>query len=425
LKGKKISSSRWQSRGSIRPGRKNAMDEKLFRDLSKKAETKILLLVLDGLGGLQNKPGGLTELETARTPHMDRLAEEGFCGLHRPIGAGITPGSGPAHLALFGYDPLEFQVGRGVLAALGIDFDLREGDVACRGNFCTLDDEGRIKDRRAGRISSEKNRELCGRLRDIKLPGVEIFIETVKEHRFLLVLRGEKLAGEIADTDPQELGLEPLTPEPLRMEAARTAALVSEFLILARKKLAGQIPANMVLLRGFSQMPRWPSMEEIFGIRTAAVAAYPMYRGVAKLVGMTVLDTGEAIEDEIRTVEKSWKDYDFFYVHIKAPDSAGEDGDFDRKVSLIEQVDSYIPRLRALEPDVLIVTGDHSTPSVLKAHSWHPVPVVLWSESCRADPVSEFGERACMGGGLGMNFPAVDLMPLALAHAFRFEKFGA
>ncbi len=401
------------------------MDANRLKKLLKPAETKILLLVLDGLGGIQKKPGGLTELETAQTPHMDNLAAEGLCGLHRPVGAGITPGSGPSHLALFGYDPFEYQVGRGILSALGIDFDLEEGDVAVRGNFCTLDEEGRVKDRRAGRISTEKNRELCQILRNIELPEVKIFVETVKEHRFMFVMRGEKLNGKVSDTDPQEVGKEPLPPEPMDYEASRTAALVSEFLDLARSRLSDQYPANMVLLRGFSQMPHWPSIEELFGLKGAAVAAYPMYRGVARLVGMDVLATGESMEHEVQTVEKNWDSYDFFYLHVKSIDSAGEDGDFDRKVSLIQDADQHIPRLLEFEPDVLIVTGDHSTPSLLKSHSWHPVPVVLWSESCRIDPVRRFGERACMAGGLGAGFPAVDLMPLALAQALRLEKFGA
>jgi 2,3-bisphosphoglycerate-independent phosphoglycerate mutase len=405
--------------------KKHVMDIKRLKNILKPAETKILLLVLDGLGGIQRRPGGLTELETARTPNMDKLAAEGICGLHQPVGAGITPGSGPSHLALFGYDPFEYQVGRGVMSALGIDFDLKEGDVAARGNFCTVDEAGRVKDRRAGRITTEENQKLCRILRDIELPGVKIFVETVKEHRFLLVMRGKDLSGSVSDTDPQEVGKEPLSPEPLDYEATRTAALVSEFLDQTRKKLSDQSPANMVLMRGFSQMTHWPSVEEIFGLKAAAVAAYPMYRGVAKLVGMTVLDTGETIEDEVQIVEKNWENYDFFYLHIKHTDSAGEDGDFERKVSLIQEIDQYIPRLMELGPDAFIVTGDHSTPSPLKSHSWHPVPVILWSECCRIDPVREFGERACMAGGLGVALPAVDLMPLALAHALRLEKFGA
>jgi 2,3-bisphosphoglycerate-independent phosphoglycerate mutase len=383
------------------------------------------LLVMDGLGGLPMEPGGLTELETAHTPNLDRLAAHGICGLHQPVAPGITPGSGPSHLALFGYDPIKYQVGRGVLSALGIDFDLKANDVAARGNFCTLDDNGRVADRRAGRIPTEKNEELCALLHQIRLPGVEVFVETVKEYRLLLVLRGDGLSGELSDTDPQEIGEEPLEPKPLSAEAEETANLVQEFIDRARQILADHHPANMILLRGFSQLPDWPSFEKAFGLRAAAIAAYPMYRGVAKLVGMDVLTTGVSVGEELETLEAHWKDYDYFFFHVKPIDSAGEDGDFDRKVRLIEEVDAAVPRLLALEPDVLLVTGDHSTPSLLKYHSWHPVPVLLWSRHCRTDGVDRFGERACMAGGLGPRIPAVDLMPLALANAMRLEKFGA
>jgi 2,3-bisphosphoglycerate-independent phosphoglycerate mutase len=328
-------------------------------------------------------------------------------------------------LALFGYDPIKYQVGRGVLSALGIDFDLKLNDVSARGNFCTLDDDGRVADRRAGRIPTEKNEELCTLLRQVRLPGAEIFVETVKEYRLLLVLRGDGLSGELSDTDPQETGEELLEPKPLSAEAERTAGLVQEFVDQARQVLADHHPANMILLRGFSQLPDWPSFETVFGLRAAAIAAYPMYRGVAKLVGMDILPTGVAVGEELETLEAHWKDYDYFFFHVKPIDSAGEDGDFDRKVRLIEEVDAVVPRLLALEPDVLLVTGDHSTPSLLKYHSWHPVPMLLWSRYCRTDGVDRFGERACMAGGLGPRISAVDLMPLALANALRLEKFGA
>jgi 2,3-bisphosphoglycerate-independent phosphoglycerate mutase len=401
------------------------MDFTIIRELVESAETKIVLLVMDGLGGLPMEPGGLTELETAHTPNLDRLAAQGICGLHQPVAPGITPGSGPSHLALFGYDPIKYQVGRGVLSALGIDFDLKANDVAARGNFCTLDDDGRVADRRAGRIPTEKNEELCALLRQIQLPGVEVFVETVKEYRLLLVLRGEGLSGGLSDTDPQEIGEEPLEPKPLSAEAEETASLVQEFIDQARQILADHHPANMILLRGFSKLPDWPSFEKVFGLRAAAIAAYPMYRGVAKLVGMDVLTTGVPIGEELETLKTHWKDYDYFFFHVKPTDSAGEDGDFDRKVRLIEEVDAVVPQLLALEPDVLLVTGDHSTPSLLKYHSWHPVPVLLWSRHCRTDGVDRFGERACMAGGLGPRIPAVDLMPLAQANAMRLEKFGA
>jgi len=401
------------------------MELDFIKDLVKEAETKIVFLVMDGLGGLPIEADGLTELETARTPNLDALAKQGICGLHEPIGAGISPGSGPSHLAVFGYDPVRYQVGRGVLAALGIDFDLRHGDVAARGNFCTIDERDVITDRRAGRISSDENKKLCELLRKIKLSGAEVFVETVKEHRFLVVLRGNGLSGKIADTDPQETGKKALKPKALSPDAEKTAELVAQFADQAHQVLADCHPANMVLLRGFSQRPDWPSMQEAFGLRAAAIANYPMYRGLGKLIGMQALDGGNTLADEFDTLEQHWRDFDFFYVHAKKIDSAGEDGDFDRKVKQIETVDEQVARLLQLKPDVIVVTGDHSTPAALKFHSWHPVPVLLWSDDCRPDDVKTFGERACMAGGLGPNLPAVNLMPLALANASRLEKFGA
>ena len=401
------------------------MDLDFVRGLLKPAESKIVLLVMDGLGGLPKEPGGPTELEAASTPNLDTLAAQGICGLHQPVGFGVTPGSGPAHLALFGYDPIRFQIGRGVLEALGVGFDLSPQDVAARGNFCTVDEAGRVTDRRAGRISTEKNRELCTLLRQIRLPDVELFVEPVKEHRFLVVLRGEGLSAEVSDTDPQEVGQMPLEPEALSTEGERTARLIKQFAAEARRVLAGHAPANMVLLRGFSKRPSWPSVRDVFGLRAAAIAAYPMYRGVAKLVGMEVLDTGERLDDEFDVLERRWRDFDFFYLHVKRTDSFGEDGDYDRKAALIAEVDAQLPRLVSLEPDVVIVTGDHSTPSVLRSHSWHPVPVLLWSRHCRPDGVDRFGERACVAGSLGARIPSVELMPLALANAMRLEKFGA
>lgn len=401
------------------------MDLEFIRKLVKPSDTKIVLLVLDGLGGLPLEPGGLTELESAATPNLDALAEEGICGLHQPVLPGITPGSGPSHLAVFGYDPLAYQVGRGALAAAGINFPMQPGDLAARGNFCTIDADGTVTDRRAGRISSETNAELCQRLREIQLADAELFVQTVKEYRFLLVLRGQGLSDQLADTDPQETGKKPLPPKTLSEEAERSAAVVSEFVDKARQVLKGLEPANMVLLRGFAEQPRWPSMSSVFGLRAAAIAAYPMYRGLARLIGMDILETGEKVAEEFDTLETHWKDFDFFYLHIKKIDSAGEDGDFQRKVNLIEAVDEWIPRLRALAPEVLVVTGDHSTPSAQAYHSWHPVPALLWSRFCRPDRVRTFGERACMSGGLGPRFPATDLMPLALANAGRLEKFGA
>jgi 2,3-bisphosphoglycerate-independent phosphoglycerate mutase len=400
-------------------------DLEWFQNLNQDAETKIVLLVLDGLGGLPAVTEGLTELEKANTPNLDDLAFQGICGLHTPVAPGITPGSGPSHLALFGYDPLQYQVGRGVLSALGIDFDLKHKDVAARGNFCTLGEQGLINDRRAGRISTDKNLELCALLQEIKLPGIEIFVETVKEYRLLLVLRAEGLGADLADTDPQEVGMKPNPPQALKPGSNKTAELLRQFLDQAQQLLADHHPANMVLLRGFAKKPVWPSFEDVFGLRSAAIAGYPMYRGVAKLVGMEALEAMDDVGMEFQTVRERWDDFDFFFLHIKGIDSAAEDGDFERKVALIEEVDAYIPELLNLNPDAFIVTGDHSTPSTLGSHSWHPVPVVLWSKHCRPDDVKQFGERACIHGGLGPRLHAVDLLPIAMANAQRLKKFGA
>ncbi len=401
------------------------MDLDFIRKLTKPAETKIVFLIIDGLGGLPSNSQKLTELEKANTPNLDLLASQSICGLQQPVNSGITPGSGPGHLGLFGYDPIKYQVGRGVLSALGINFDLKPEDVACRGNFCTINQEGIVIDRRAGRISTEKNKELCELLRTIKIPDVDLIIETVKEYRFLLVFRGKDFSSDIIDTDPQAIGMKPLKPQARSQNAEETANIVVDFLDQARTFLKNQHPANMVLLRGFSKKPNWPLMKDVYGLNCAAIAAYPMYRGIAKLLGMHILETGETIKDEFKTLENKWNDFDFFYVHIKKSDSAGEDGDFNRKVSVIEEVDKEIPQLIDLNPDVIVVSGDHSTPSLLKYHSWHPVPTLLWSKYCRADNVEQFGERSCITGGLGPMFPTTDLMPLALANANRLEKFGA
>ncbi len=401
------------------------MDLNLIKQLKKPADTKIVLLVLDGLGGIPVDKNGATELEAASTPNLDKLAADSICGLQQPVATGITPGSGPGHLSLFGYDPLAYQVGRGVLSALGIDFDLSTEDVAARGNFCTLEADGTVMDRRAGRISTEKNKELCQLLAQIELPDAGLFVEPVKEHRFLLVLRAEELADGISDTDPQETGKAPITAKATAGQAQKAAAIVNKFVQQAQQILSEHHPANMILLRGFSKKPDWPTMKEAYGLKAAAIAAYPMYKGVSRLLGMQSLETGDKIEEEFDTLEQNWADHDYFYVHIKRIDSAGEDGDAAQKQKLIEEVDQQLPRLMNLNPDVIMVTGDHSTPSRMRSHSWHPVPVLLWSEYCRPDSVSSFDERSCVGGGLGPRFAGADLMPLAMAHAVRLEKFGA
>ncbi len=400
--------------------------EELKPLLKNSSESKIVLLVLDGLGGLPLTHEGKTELETAKTPNLDAIAAKSILGLQQPLLPGMTPGSGPAHLSLFGYDPLKYKVGRGVLSALGIDFDLKADDVAARGNFCTVDNEGLITDRRAGRIPTETCVELCKLLSDnVNIPGVEVFLKPVKEYRFLLVVRGKGLKADITETDPQSVGNKPLLAQAITGGSQKAAEIAQEFVSQASVILKEQHPANMLLLRGFSQLPTWPKFSEAFGLKALAIAMYPMYRGVAKLVGMNALPAAHSMEEEIDMLEANWEDNDFFFVHIKKTDSAGEDGDFDLKVSIIEKVDSLMPRIMALKPDVLIVTGDHSTPAKMKSHSWHPVPTMIYSDLCRPDCIAEFGERACRTGGLGPRFPAYELMPMALAHANRIEKFGA
>ena len=395
-----------------------------LKDIALATPTKIVLLVLDGLGGLPESETGRTELEAAKIPNLDRLASEGICGMIDPVGLGITPGSGPGHLALFGYDPVKFLIGRGVLETLGIGFDLGEKDVAARGNFCTVDEQGLVVDRRAGRISTEEAAQLCQLLNELEVNGIEIFVKPVKEHRFAVVFRGDGLSPELTDSDPQREGMPPIDIAPLSPEAKNAAERANEFVAKARVALSRHTPANMVLLRGFSCLPSLPGMGEIYKLRPAAIAAYPMYRGLAKIVGMEVLEVGSTGEDEFDVLARNYDQYDFFFVHIKGTDKAGEDGDFEGKVRVLEEVDALLPRLLSLNPDVLAVTGDHSTPAVLRGHSWHPVPFLLHSQWCRPDGVREFSERACSGGALG-RFPATEIMPLAMANALKLTKFGA
>lgn len=400
------------------------MDLDLLRELSVPHDTKILLLVIDGLGGLPNETGR-SELELAHVPRLDRLAEKSLCGLTVPVAPGVTPGSGPGHLALFGYDPLRFQVGRGVLEALGIDFDLHPTDIAARGNFCTVDADGRITDRRAGRVATEENVRRCELLRQIKLPGVQVFVEPVREHRFLLVLRGDGLSDRLSETDPQREGANPLPVRALAPEAEHTATLFNEFIAQARAILAPHPPANMLTLRGLAKHPPMPSIVEACKFRAAAIAAYPMYRGLAKLVGMDVLKTGNTFAQEVETLAQNWNEYDFFFIHFKRADAAGEDGDFQAKIRALEEVDTFIEELHALKPDVFMVAGDHSTPAIVAAHSWHPVPFLLHpARFAQHDNTEGFNERACGHGVLG-TFPAKEVLSLAMAYAGRLTKYGA
>ncbi|MFM8172536.1 MAG: 2,3-bisphosphoglycerate-independent phosphoglycerate mutase [Pirellulaceae bacterium] len=396
----------------------------LTRDLQLSGDSKIVLLVADGLGGLPMHPGGKTELESARTPNLDRLASLGVQGASIPVKPGIAPGSGPGHLGLFGYDPLRYQIGRGALEATGIGVPLESNDVAIRCNFCTLDEKGNIVDRRAGRIQSEESAAIALSLRQIQIPGVQIVVEPVKEHRFVVVFRGEGLGDRVSDTDPQKTGVPPLDPVGHDPASQRTAAVAKEFLAQARKLLAGQKKANFHTMRGFAAKPNLPSYRDVYGLRAAAIAVYPMYKGLARLVGMDIIGNASTLEEQVATLKQAWNDYDFFFLHFKYTDSTGEDGDFQAKVERIEELDRVLPAIESLKPNVLIVTGDHSTPSYLKSHSWHPVPTLLVSDCCRPDPHTAFNESTCITGGLG-HFESQYLMALALANAGRLGKYGA
>lgn len=400
------------------------MDLELASRLSRPNSTRIVLCVLDGLGGLQRRSTGRSELEQARTPNLDRLAQDSETGLSVPVGAGITPGSGPGHLALFGYDPLQYDIGRGVLEATGIGFPLEPTDVAARGNFCTLDAAGNITDRRAGRVATEHAAGLVERLRQIHLPRAQVFVEPVREHRFVAVLRGDGLDDAVSGTDPQITGVPPLEARAMHEGSGPTAILVNEFVRQAGEILAGEPQANGLMLRGFSKYPALPQFPEVWKLRAAALAVYPMYRGLAQLGGMEPLACPGGLEEQLDVLKRHWDDFDFFFVHYKKTDAAGEDGDFERKCRALEEFDQWLPSLLALQPDVLVITGDHSTPALLAAHSWHPVPFLLHSNYCRKGDSGAFNETECRRGVLGV-FPAVDTTPLAMAHALRMEKYGA
>lgn len=396
----------------------------LTRELHVRNDSKIVMLVADGLGGLPLAPDGKTELEAARTPNLDALAKVGVQGNSIPVAPGISPGSGPGHLGLFGYDPVKYLIGRGALEATGIGFEMQPNDVAIRCNFCTLDDNGKIIDRRAGRIPTEESAPLARSLRDIQVADIQLFVEPVKEHRFVVVFRGEGLDDKVDDTDPQRTGVPPLVPTPNDDASQRTAEVAAEFLRQAREILKDQPQANALTMRGFAARPALPSYEEVYGLRAAAVAVYPMYKGLARLVGMDVVGEPKTLAEQAALVRDHWEEYDFFFVHYKYTDSTGEDGDYDAKVARTEDFDAFIPEITSLNPEVVIVTGDHSTPAFLRSHSWHAVPTLLVSNCCRPDGLAAFSESNARLGGLGQ-FEAKHLMTLALANAGRLGKYGA
>jgi 2,3-bisphosphoglycerate-independent phosphoglycerate mutase len=401
--------------------------QKVIKELLQKNNTKILLVVLDGLGGLPVKRK--TELDAAQKPNLDKLARNSACGLHIPVSMGITPGSGPGHLSLFGYDPFEWEIGRGVLEALGLGIEIKKTDIAIRSNYATIE-SGVIKDRRAGRIPTDKNRELTGKLQQKirMIDDVEIIFTPGMEHRSAIVLRFPeplpKGSDLIKDTDPQKEGKPPVDVFPETPQAERVARIVKKLISNISDIIKNEPRANHILLRGFSQVPDIPHFGEAYGLKALCIAVYPMYRGLARLIEMDAPSMQGDIKEEIDFLKKNYHDYDFFFMHIKKLDSYGEDGNFQGKVSKIEEFDKALPEILSLNPDVLIITGDHSTPSVLKSHSWHPVPLLLKSPYVLGNTCKAFTERECIKGELGI-FNTVNLMPLALANAGRLKKFGA
>ncbi len=390
--------------------------------------SKIVYYIADGLGGLPHPDFEFkTELAYANTPNLDKLARESVLGRTIPVRHGITPGSGPAHFGFFGYDPVEIEVGRGVLEALGVNFPLKKGDVAIRCNFATLDSDGKIVDRRAGRIPTEEAIPVLEKIKKAvagKIEDVEIFVFPVKEYRFGVVLRGEGLRDCIPDTDPQEVGVAPLDVKAECEEGKKTERILKKFVEIAHNAIKDEKRANGFLLRGISELPNLEPFPEKFKLKSLALANYPMYKGLARLVGMDTPEAGDRFDNLIKMLEEKWDEYDFFFVHFKWTDKAGEDGDFLKKVHYIEEFDSYLPEVLKLKPDVLVVTGDHSTPALWKGHSWHPSPLLLYSKVAGADAASRFSERECRLGYLGMIY-SFDLMPIVLANAGRLKKFGA
>jgi 2,3-bisphosphoglycerate-independent phosphoglycerate mutase len=403
----------------------------LVARLARPAESKLVLLVLDGVGDLATAEQPRTALAAATTPHLDALAARAALGRIVPVATGITPGSGPGHLALFGYDPMEpaHDIGRGVLEALGLGLALGPEDLTARGNFATADADGNLIDRRAGRIPTAECRRLCAHINGSLARIEEAKVEVVpgEAHRFVLVVRefrDGRLSAELADTDPQRLGVPPLAPRATAAAGTATAALLGRVVVAIEHALAAEPRANRVLLRGFSKLPHLPALADLYRIRAGAFAGYPLYRGVAAACGMRVVECGQGIGEILDAVAAHWSDFDFFFLHVKRTDQAGEDGDLAAKIAAIEEVDRALPRLLALAPDVLAVTGDHSTPAPMHAHSFHPVPLLVAARHAFAEGEARFDERAATRGQLG-TFPARELLGLLLAHAGRLEKYGA
>ena len=409
----------------MKPHADNAQDITTVWEELKRPGGRIVYLVLDGGGGIRHPETGHTALASANTPWLDRLASESSCGLLEVVGPGITPGSGPGHLALFGYDPLRYRIGRGVLSALGIDLPLAEGDIAARINFARRDANGDITDRRAGRLTTARNRQLVEHLVNHIELDADWSLHTVSEHRAVLVLHDPGLDAQVADTDPQNTGVPAREPQAGNAASRKTATLVTQLVQQAEALLEDEDDANTLLLRGFERYRPLPGLHTRFGLRGLCLAQYPMYRGLSRLLGMDVAPPPGDLAAAVAAIDPPGvAPYDLYFLHCKAPDKAGEDADLDAKVAAIEAVDAVIPDLLEREPDVLVVTSDHATPAQMGTHSWHPVPLMIRSRSAEVDDVSRFDERHCRAGALGLR-PGLHTLGLALAHAGRLQKFGA
>ncbi len=401
----------------------------VWKDLARSNGKKIVYVIMDGLGGLGDSISGETELQVAHTPNLDHLAKQSSCGLLETVGPGITPGSGPGHLALFGYDPFKWTIGRGILSALGIDFPLQKGDIATRINFASTDTQGNVIDRRAGRINDKTNHRLCNKILNninLKING-EIYLKTVSEHRAVLILRGKNLGGDVTDTDPQRTDVPPLDPKAKDEASQKTVDLIIDFIAQVAEILSDEEKANTILFRGFDKYNPIPTIKDQFGLNGLCVAEYPMYRGLSRLLGIDLTKPPTGLENAFELFRDSYlsaNEKDFFFFHIKGTDSSGEDGDFSRKVEILENIDHLMPLVFNVDPDVLVITADHSTPATMGKHSWHPVPVLIHSEFSRVDDVNAFNESSCLHGSLGIR-PGLHLMGLALAHANRLRKYGA
>lgn len=402
----------------------------VYSKLTIKTKAKLVLVVMDGLGDLAIKANDyLTPLEAAVTPNLDELTKDASQGRMIPVAPGITPGSGPGHLGLFGYDPLEFEVGRGVIEALGLGLELKGGDVAARANFCTLDEKGLVTDRRAGRIPTEKCEELCALLSSKikKIGDTQVIIKAGKEHRFVVIFRGKGLEGPLSDSDPNREGLPISTvkaQDETSLKQKKAAKLVADFYKAALPLLKGKQPANGFLMRGIAHQPDIPTFEERYQLRAAALAVYPMYKGLAQLVGMKKIEGPQTIKEQFERYIAEYDNFDYFFIHYKYTDKSGEDGNFEAKRKYIEEIDAALPILLQKKPDVLAITGDHSTPCPMKGHSWHPQPVLLTSACSGSDKLDRFTETGANMGSLGV-FEAKYLIRLMQANAKMFDKFGA